>query len=68
MHSVAFNMSTTVHQHNYGEMNIDDPLEQCFYVIHFVSIPYTLHDSTEVDYDTITEVTLVYDEKNMNPV
>ena len=42
---VALNMSDMVHQHNYGEINIDDPVAKGFYVTQFISMPYTLHYS-----------------------
>ena len=43
MHIVALKMSDIVQQHNFEEINIDYPEAEGNYVVHFISIPYTLH-------------------------
>ena len=63
---VALNISDMVNQHNYGEINIDEPKAEGFYVVQFTSIPYKLQYSIEVNDDTITEVTLLCDAKYMS--
>ena len=40
--SVEFNISAMVYQHNYGTINIDDPVEEGLYAVPFTSIPYKL--------------------------
>ena len=61
--SAAFNMIDMVHQHNYKEINIDDPVEEDVYVMYFTSIPYTLQHSIELNVNTTSEWALVCDEK-----
>ena len=38
LYIVAFTMSATVYQHNYGAINIDDPNAEVFYVVQLMSI------------------------------
>ena len=49
-------MSAMVYQNNDVIINIDDPKALGLDVFQFISIPYTLQDSIEVNFDTITEV------------
>ena len=43
LNSVALKMSDIVQQHNFEEINIDYPEAEGYYVVHFISIPYTLY-------------------------
>ena len=54
LYSVELNMNTVVYQHNYGAINIDDPEAEGLCVVQFTSMTYTIHESIELNCDTIT--------------
>ena len=60
-------MCAMVYQQNYGAITIDEPVAEGFYVMQFTSITYKLQKSIKVSVYTITEGTLVFDAKYMNP-
>ena len=51
--SVALNMSAIDYQDNYCASNIDDPEAEGSYVVQFISIPYAIQHSMEVNVDTM---------------
>ena len=68
MDSAALNISSTVYQHKYGVINIDDLVSLGFYAVQFTPMTYTIHYSIEVNVDAITEGKLVCDAKYMSPL
>ena len=60
-------MSAMVYQNNDVIINIDDPKALGLDVFQFISIPYTLKDSIEVNVYTITDRTFICGTKYIIP-
>jgi hypothetical protein len=65
--SIASNIAATVAESSYGAVNTEDPQTDGFYIVKFISSPYTLQNDVEVNGDRISSGTLVCDAEYLSP-
>jgi hypothetical protein len=65
--SIASNIAATITERSYGAVNTIDPNTQGFYIVKFMSTPYSLQQDMNVNGDCISSGELVCDAEYLSP-
>jgi len=65
--SIASNIAATIAESSYGAVNTEDPQTDGYYIVKFISSPYTLQNDVVVNGDRISSGMLVCDAEYLSP-
>lgn len=65
--SIASNIASTIAESSYGAVNTEDPQTDGYYIVKFISSPYTLQNDVVVNGDRISSGMLVCDAEYLSP-